>query len=124
MATGDGAKAGASEQAGRHEGGQQQPEAPSVGTAAVTPAVAPSVSGEPESDAPEVLSPRGGVIVRLDSPLVTSFELTVGTGEDAEPITLTSVGVRVNKAQAQQILETAVAHGVTVRLDPANEESE
>lgn len=112
------------EQAGRHEGnGQPLPEAPSVGSAATVPAVAPSVAGV-ESDVPEVLSPRGSVVVRLDQPGLTSFQLTLGEGEDAEPVTLTSAGYRVTKAQAQQILEVAVAHGVTVSLTPANEESE
>ena len=67
----------------------------------------------PDADAPpEVLSPKGTVVVKIGEPFLAEFSTAV-TFQD-EPVTITPEGIQVTKAQAAEITQAAALSGVTL----------
>lgn len=92
------------------------PEAP--GAALVAPAELPN--GGAGAAEPEVASERGSVVLRLADWSLTAFEMTLDDGgDDPRPITVTRDGLRVTKAQCEEIQACARAHGVELTEETA-----
>lgn len=111
---------GGEEQAGSSGSGQhaadtvRQPADAPPADGLAQPSDGPVLPGDGE---PDVLSPRGKYLVKLNDWTTRAFDLTLGEGGDAKPVTLTAAGLQVTKAESEQLQQAAAAHGVAVSVE-------